>query len=121
FGAKAYQLNHIAGQAMVDSRPFKIFEGSNDILYAQISESLLKLMKRAKQNNLYKFLKEYELTSHASEYIRDHVNFNIDFRMPQRKLVELGKVTGRIISLNQVLDIEEKGFRKDLADNSIDF
>src|SRR5690606_31272738 len=69
FGAKAYQLNHIAGQAMVDSRPFKIFEGSNDILYAQISESLLKLMKRAKQNNLYKFLKEYELTSHASEYI----------------------------------------------------
>jgi alkylation response protein AidB-like acyl-CoA dehydrogenase len=47
-GAKAYKLNHIAGRGTVDSRPFQIFEGSNDILYAQISEGLLKLMKRTK-------------------------------------------------------------------------
>ena len=31
-GAAAYKLNHIDGRAIVDSRPFQIFEGSNDIL-----------------------------------------------------------------------------------------
>src|SRR5690606_26508197 len=49
-GAKAYKLNHIVGRGTMDSRPFQIFEGSNDILYAQITEGLIKLMKRAKEN-----------------------------------------------------------------------
>lgn len=118
-GAKAYQLNHIAGRGTVDSRPFQIFEGSNDILYAQISESLLKLMKRTKENNLFQFLKNYDLTHKASDYVKNLVNFNLDFQMSQRKLVELGKITGRIISLNQVLDMGGSGFRKDLVENSI--
>ena len=118
-GAKAYQLNHIAGRSTVDSRPFQIFEGSNDILYAQISESILKLMKRTKENNLFRFLKQYDLTSQASDYLKNLLNFNLDFQMPQRKLVEMGKIIGRIISLHQVLDLAEQGYRKDLAENSI--
>ena len=32
-GAKGYRLDHIAGRSTNDSRPFQIFEGSNDILY----------------------------------------------------------------------------------------
>jgi hypothetical protein len=32
---------------VVDSRPFQIFEGSNDVLYQQITESVLKSMRRA--------------------------------------------------------------------------
>jgi alkylation response protein AidB-like acyl-CoA dehydrogenase len=118
-GAKAYQLNHIAGRGTVDSRPFQIFEGSNDILYAQISENLVKLMKRARENNLFSFLKDFDLTNRAADYIREHVNFNLDFQMPQRKLVEMGKITGRIISLNHVLDMSGKGYRNDLIENSI--
>ena len=118
-GAKAYKLNHIAGRGTADSRPFQIFEGSNDILYAQISEGIVKLMKRAKENNLFHFLKTYDLTSNASDFIKDHINFNVNFQMPQRKLVELGKIVGRIISMNQVLKIKDKGFRKDLADIGI--
>ena len=118
-GAKAYQLSHIAGRGTVDSRPFQIFEGSNDILYAQISENLVKLMKRVKENNLFRFLKDFDLTSRASEMIKTHVNFNLDLQMPQRKLVEMGKITGRIISMNQVIELADKGFRKDLVENSI--
>ncbi|MDB4583265.1 acyl-CoA/acyl-ACP dehydrogenase [Draconibacterium sp.] len=118
-GAKAYRLNHIAGRGIADSRPFQIFEGSNDILYAQISEGLVKLMKRAKENNLFQFLKGYDLTTKAAEYVRKKVDFNLDFQLPQRKLVELGKIIGRIISLNQVLDLSVKGFRKDLIDGAI--
>ena len=33
--------------------------------------------------------------------------------------VEMGKVIGHIISLNQVLDLAEKGFRKDLTEGAI--
>jgi hypothetical protein len=39
--------------------------------------------------------------------------------MPQRKLVEMGQVIGRIISLNQVLEMGDKGFRKDLIDGGV--
>src|SRR5690606_7537577 len=61
-GAKSYKLNHIVGRATSDSRPFQIFEGSNDILYAQITEGLMKLMKRSKEHHVYQFLKGYNLT-----------------------------------------------------------
>ncbi|MDZ7681548.1 MAG: acyl-CoA dehydrogenase family protein [Fodinibius sp.] len=55
-GAKGYRLDHIAGRALIDSRPFQIFEGSNDILYQQISESVLKNMRKLKvQKSLYVF------------------------------------------------------------------
>ncbi len=118
-GAKAYKLNHIAGRGTSDSRPFQIFEGSNDILYAQITESLIKLMKRAKVSNLFQFLKEYQLTNRAAEYVKNQVNFNLDLQIPQRKLVEMGKIIGRIISMNQVIEMSNKGFRKDLIEGGI--
>jgi alkylation response protein AidB-like acyl-CoA dehydrogenase len=118
-GAKAYQINHIGGRGTADSRPFQIFEGSNDILYAQISEGLIKLMKRAKENNLFLFLQDYDLTDKAAKYIKELTNFNLDFQMQQRKLVEMGRVVGRIISLNHVIDLSNKGFREDLIENGI--
>lgn len=118
-GAKAYKLTHIAGRGITDSRPFQIFEGSNDILYSQISEALFKLMKRAKENNLFHFLKSFDLTSKAAVFLKEQTNFNINFQMPQRNLVDLGKIMGRVISMNQVIDIMGKGFRKDLADGGI--
>src|SRR5690554_930179 len=118
-GAKSYKLNHIVGRATSDSRPFQIFEGSNDILYAQITEGLMKLMKRSKENHVYQFLKRYNLTDRAADYVKDIMNFKLDMEIPQRKTVELGKAIGRIISLNQVLDLSQKGFRKDLVEDAI--
>jgi alkylation response protein AidB-like acyl-CoA dehydrogenase len=118
-GAKAYQISHIGGRGTADSRPFQIFEGSNDILYAQITEGLIKLMKRVKENNLFQFLKDFDLTSKAAEYVKSLTDFNLDFQMQQRKLVEMGRVVGRVISLNQVLELANKGFRKDLVDSGI--
>src|SRR5690606_26630439 len=58
-GANGYRLDHIAGRAVVDSRPFQIFEGSNEMLYGQIADSVLKLMRRSKETNLAKFLAQY--------------------------------------------------------------
>lgn len=118
-GAKGYQHTNIAGRGTADSRPFQIFEGSNDILYSQISEALIKLMKRAKENNLFQFLRGFDLTSSAAEYVKTQVNFTLDLQMPQRKLVEMGRVIGRVISLNQVLEMADRGFREDLIEGGV--
>ncbi|MTI88523.1 MAG: acyl-CoA dehydrogenase family protein [Balneolaceae bacterium] len=118
-GAKGYRLDHIAGRSVVDSRPFQIFEGSNDILYQQISESILKMMRRMKNHNLYEFLKDYKLTNKSSEYFKDAFNFELDPQMPQRKLVELGKALGRMISMEFTLDLNEQGFNKELVQNAV--
>jgi alkylation response protein AidB-like acyl-CoA dehydrogenase len=118
-GAKGYKLDHIAGRALVDSRPFQIFEGSNDILYQQITESVLKMMRKSKESNLYQFLKEYSLTQNAAEYFKETLNFQIDNQLPQRKLVQLGRAIGRIVSMEMTLKLGETGFNSEMIANSI--
>jgi hypothetical protein len=119
FGAQGFRISNIAGRGIVDSRPFQIFEGSNEMLYTQISEALIKMMKRKKELHLFKFLEDFDLTSKAVGYFKKEINFTIDVNITQRKLVELGKVIGRIVSAGFVLDMGERGFRKDLIDNCI--
>lgn len=118
-GAKGYRLDHIAGRSVVDSRPFQIFEGSNDILYQQISESVMKMMRKMKRSNLYDFLQSYEHTGKSSSYFKDVLNFDIDTKMPQRKMVDLGKAIGRIISMEFTINLGEQGFNKDLIQNAV--
>lgn len=119
-GAKGYRLDHIAGRSVVDSRPFQIFEGSNDILYQQISESVMKMMRRVKNSNLYDFLSSYELTIKSSDYFKEALNFEVDTTMPQRKLVDLGKALGRIISMEFTINLAEDGFNRELVQNAIE-
>ena len=118
-GAQAYKLNHIAGRSITDSRPFQIFEGSNDILYAQISESLVKMMKKVKESNLYHFLKKFELTSKSASFMKELFDFELNTNLSQRKMVELGQVLGRIVSFEMVIKLGEKGFRSDLISNGL--
>jgi hypothetical protein len=118
-GAKAYRLSHIGGRGITDSRPFQIFEGSNDMLYSQISDAVVKQMKQAKESNLYKFLNQNDLSKKATGYLKDLLDFNLNMELPQRKMVELGQALSRIISMEMVLDLGEKGFRTDLIENSL--
>lgn len=119
-GAMGYRLDSIAGRSVVDSRPFQIFEGSNDILYQQITESVLKTMRKVKNNNLQEFLSEFHLTERSSEYFKDALNFEVDPKMPQRKLVDLGKALGRIISIQFTLNLGDQGFNKELIQNAVE-
>jgi alkylation response protein AidB-like acyl-CoA dehydrogenase len=118
-GAKAYRLSHIGGRGITDSRPFQIFEGSNDMLYSQISDAVVKQMKQFKESNLFNYLNTNNLTTKATDYLKDLLNFNLNLELPQRKMVELGQTISRIISMEMVIDLGEKGFRNDLIDNSI--
>ncbi|TRX66578.1 acyl-CoA dehydrogenase family protein [Carboxylicivirga sp. M1479] len=118
-GAKGYKLNHIAGRSTVDSRPFQIFEGSNDMLYSQITESVIKLMRKAKQGNLLEFLKTYDITANAAKEVKELFNFELDYSIPQRKLVEMGQILSRVISLDHVLQLANEGFSRELIDGAI--
>jgi hypothetical protein len=118
-GAKGYKLNHIAGRGTVDSRPFMIFEGSNDILYAQIGEAIVKLMKAVKENAFQIYLKSHRLTELAANYVKDLISFDIDLQMTQRKLVELGRVVSRVASMDMVIKLGDAGFRNDLVEGAV--
>lgn len=118
-GAKGYRTSHIGGRGIMDSRPFQIFEGSNEMLYAQIAEMIVKSMKKQKQPQLYSFLNDLELTSKVAGYFKEEISFNLDEQLPQRKLVDLGKIIARIICAGYVIDLGEKGFRKELTENCI--
>jgi alkylation response protein AidB-like acyl-CoA dehydrogenase len=118
-GAKGYKQDHLAGRSITDSRPFQIFEGSNDILYQQICESVVKKMRTMKIANLHTFLNDYAHTSKAANYFSDALNFDIDMRMPQRKMVELGRAIGRLISMNMTIELGENGFNNAMISNSL--
>lgn len=51
-GAKGYRMSHIGGRGIMDSRPFQIFEGSNEMLYTQIAEGILKDMKKKENGKI---------------------------------------------------------------------
>jgi alkylation response protein AidB-like acyl-CoA dehydrogenase len=118
-GGKGYRLDHVAGRSVVDSRPFQIFEGSNDVLYQQISESVLKSMRKKKERNLLSFLEDHELTHRAVDYFSDTLDFNVDQSLSQRKLVDLGRVLGRVVTMELVIELGDRGFRSDLISNCL--
>ncbi len=118
-GAKGYRLDHIAGRATVDSRPFQIFEGSNDILYQQITESVVKQMRKEKESDLLEHLSSLEITRRAADRFGDELSFDVADGMPQRKQVQLGRALGRIIALQLVLELEDRGFREDLIRGAV--
>ncbi|MGA1496080.1 MAG: acyl-CoA dehydrogenase family protein, partial [Rhodothermales bacterium] len=118
-GAKGYRLDHIAGRSTVDSRPFQIFEGSNDILYQQISESVLKMMRGAKEANLFTFVSGHPLMSSVADRFKDVLDIEIDLKMAQRKLVDLGRAIGRMITMNMTLELGHSGFNLEMIQNSL--
>ena len=118
-GASGYRRDVIAGRAIADSRPFQIFEGSNDVMYSQIADMILKLMKKKKETNLFTFLSQFELTENIAGYYKHLLGFNLDNDPLQRSKVALGKVIARLVTTEFTLDLKEAGFRADLVDNAI--
>lgn len=120
YGANGYKEESIASRGIIDSRPFQVFEGSNEMLYTQISEMVVKQMRRLKTMNLASFLKEYKLTRLTADYFKNLTDFTVEEKMPQRKQVGLGKIISRIVSADYVSTLGNKGFRYDLVRDSID-
>lgn len=119
-GANGYRRDHIAGRAVVDSRPFQIFEGSNDVMYSQVADFVLKKMKEGKYCNLYDFLNQLDLTINAADRFKDVINFNLNFSSVQRARVMLGKIIARLITADFTFNLYETDFQQDLVDNALE-
>lgn len=117
-GANGYKAESRGFRGIADSRPFQIFEGSNEMLYTQISEMVTKLMNRKKITNLYEFLANYPLTKDVANFYKSILNFSISDNLSQRKNVDLGRIISRMVSANQVLHMGNNGFRQDLVEDS---
>ena len=113
-GANGYNIENVGARGIIDSRPFQIFEGSNEMLYTQIGEAVLKMAKRKSITNFYRFLSEFNLTKDGIDHFKGNLDFNIDGALSQRKIVDLGKVISRIVCANHVVNLGRKGFRPDL-------
>jgi hypothetical protein len=98
----------------------KFSKGSNDILYQQITESVIKKMRKSGITSLYSYLKSYELTSRASEYLREATDFTLQEALSQRKQVLLGKTLGYILTMNMVIQLGERGFQSQLIHNALE-
>jgi alkylation response protein AidB-like acyl-CoA dehydrogenase len=99
-GAKGYRQDHFAGRATTDSRPFQIFEGSNDVIYQQIADGFLKPMKRSMETNFARFLESHPLTSRGIDRVRDLFDFDVDHAIPQRRRVDLGQALSRVVAID---------------------
>jgi hypothetical protein len=120
-GAKGYRLDHIAGRAIVDSRPFQIFEGSNDILYIQIAEAVQKQMQQKNESNLRHFLSTHGLTALAASEHRfgTVLDFNLVMPLSQRRLTELGAIISRVVAVDMVIRLAGTGYNKALIDSCL--
>lgn len=118
-GAKGYRRDHYAGRAIVDCRPFQIFEGSNDILYEQIGETILKGARRAGSTSVALYLSTLDLTSRVADRVRHLFDFSVTETLPQRRIVDLGRAISRVISMQMVTDLSDKGFDRALSDNAV--
>ncbi len=118
-GAQGYRRDQIAGRAVADSRPFQIFEGSNDVMYSQIADTVLREMKKKKETNLYTFLSQFDLTEKIATLYKQTLDLHLDIDSLQRTRVTLGKIIARLITAEFTFDLAEAGFRKDLIDNAI--
>src|SRR5690625_7740293 len=76
-------------------------------------------MKKSKESNLYRFLKSYSLTKHSADYFKDITDFEVNPKMAQRKLVQLGKALSRMVSMDMVFKLGEHGFNSDMIATSL--
>jgi alkylation response protein AidB-like acyl-CoA dehydrogenase len=119
-GGNGYKAESMGTRGIVDSRPFQIFEGSNDMLYTQIFEMVLKLMIRKKNQKLSSFLTAFNLTKNVAAQFKSLLDFSVDTKLAQRKIIDLGKIMSRVISAGHVFEMGNKGFRSDLITNSLE-
>lgn len=121
-GAKGYRRDQYAGRATVDCRPFQIFEGSNDILYGQIAEAVLKGMRRTGPTRVSDYLASQDLTNRVADRVRRLFDFRVpgegDRPLPQNRLVDLGRALGRVVSMQMVSDLGAQGFSAPLVKNA---
>lgn len=98
-----------AAYALLDSRVYTIFDGTNDLLSQQLAEFCV---KESKDGNVVKFLSEFEKTKNGIT----HINFDLSVlnnNDTQEERVMNGQIISRIFGLQcleEALEATEKHF-----------
>ncbi|MDX1418519.1 MAG: acyl-CoA dehydrogenase family protein [Rubricoccaceae bacterium] len=116
-GARGYRLSHVAGRSVVDSRPFQIFEGSNDVLYHQIARRLLKewLRREVKLDEALAAVPDLArgaafVASAHQGFAQLDLGFAVSGALPQRRMVDLGRLVACVYAAGAVLDLRDTGY-----------
>lgn len=109
-GANGYRSDHLAGQSYVDTRPFQIFEGPNDVLYDQVGKKVLDLAKKKSWENFLDFVENSERINELPDELHPMVDFPIDGDFAQSQRVNLGRLVARLLALNMVGTMSERGY-----------
>lgn len=117
-GLKVSECLRILSTASYESLALSLTFGINIALFL---EPVAKYANASVKENIFNFFKDFNLTNKAYSYFKKDIEFSFTPELKQRKMIDLGKVFSRIISLNFVLEMEEKGFRKDLTSNCLEF
>jgi len=113
-GGNGYIKDKFVGRAIMDSRPFQIFEGSNDILYIQIGEAIVKNIIKEKQQS-FKYFITNRLPAIAEEpSISFFEHLKIPDKRNQVKLHTFGEIYSCLFSLNNLVQFSWTGFNEDL-------
>ncbi|WP_236980273.1 acyl-CoA dehydrogenase family protein [Membranihabitans maritimus] len=118
-GAKGYRMSHLAGKGIMDSSPFRIFEGANEMLYTQIAASIINELKKFRTKDLWTLLSQKSETCMGAQYFKRELSFPISNNITQRKLIDLGKIIARVVSANNVVELKNTGFNIELAENCL--
>ncbi len=118
-GAKGYRQDHFAGRATTDSRPFQIFEGSNDVIYHQIGDGFLKTFFRGGDANIARFLEDHPLTARGVERVRSFLDFSIQPELSQRRRIDLGRIFSRVTAIDRVQRLLDTGFDSRLISSAV--
>ncbi len=119
-GGKGYRIKSMGSRAIMDSRPFQIFEGPNDMLFTQLAEMMMKMMKKSKENNLLVFMKNYDLSKNAAKCFAKDINIILEKGIPQRKLVILGQAMAKVILGDHLMSMANNGFNPSMITNCMD-
>jgi len=120
-GANGYHRDLLPGQGLADCRPFMIFEGSNDILYETIYSVFCAEMQKAGVSSLAGLVKTHELFQYAVPELVSLLDFSLGENIPQRKMVVLGRILARSVSLSMVQALREQDVSDDLVENASSF
>jgi alkylation response protein AidB-like acyl-CoA dehydrogenase len=119
-GSSGYKIDHIGGRGIVDSRSFQIFEGPNEMLYSQIALVVLKQMKKDKITRFGDYLAHFENTQRVTARFKKYLHFDVPCNPVQRQTTVLGQIIARLVCLQYVEQMTDKGFRKDLYEIAAD-
>jgi len=112
-GARGYATDHIAGRSVVDARPFQIFEGSNDVLYAQIGAKTFETMRKRKVSDLGAQLRADYPTGVEIGRLGAELDVTVPERPSQRRVVDLGIIVSRLHALSALAELASRGFPAD--------